>query len=388
MSASYEHHGGFIATTAGFPGVYPIQAVVSGSQRRERAANEGELAKASSELDSGFGNGICNAGVSNAKEDAMANQTFDPTNQPDEYCLDFLFVPESMEDRMRRSRSQTKASLIRELQPDINDNLTGEPGLPMYVQNYGGREEEYTNISGDTFLDQMFVSISQEDKVRVSARQPMESLFKELLGAALVYNGPIACEEERKDVPSKPATGTPDATVPVQRSPRSGCDRAEEAQEVRTCLEIATPKDCVQGPNQTQAAVSGGQDGLEGSDEPVSVPVSQEWTEESLKTPKRTKRKRSSQRMDEAAAAEGQLARSQKRRRTRVEDMNPADVHVCEYDGCGKKFARAYNLEIHRRGHRNEYPFRCDEPNCLKRFMWRSGMERHELVHKRRARGS
>lgn len=75
----------------------------------------------------------------------------------------------------------------------------------------------------------------------------------------------------------------------------------------------------------------------------------------------------------------------QKKKRTRVEDMDPAEVHVCRVADCNKKFAKKYNLRIHERRHRGDLPFMC--PKCSKRFMWLSSYERHLRVHESRAGG-
>lgn len=83
------------------------------------------------------------------------------------------------------------------------------------------------------------------------------------------------------------------------------------------------------------------------------------------------------------------ISKRRKRTRTRVEDMDPADVHVCTYHGCGRKFAKKYNLTVHERGHRGELPYKCEVLNCGKPFMWLSSFSRHLRVHeKKRKAGS
>lgn len=78
--------------------------------------------------------------------------------------------------------------------------------------------------------------------------------------------------------------------------------------------------------------------------------------------------------------------RSQKRKRTRVEDLDPTQVHVCSFEDCRKKFAKKYNLKIHERRHRGDLPFIC--PLCQKKFMWQSSYTRHLRVHESRRDGS
>lgn len=77
---------------------------------------------------------------------------------------------------------------------------------------------------------------------------------------------------------------------------------------------------------------------------------------------------------------------TRKRRRTRVEDLDPSDVYVCSFEDCRKKFAKKYNLKIHERRHRGDLPFIC--PQCAKKFMWQSSFERHLRVHEARAAAS
>lgn len=88
---------------------------------------------------------------------------------------------------------------------------------------------------------------------------------------------------------------------------------------------------------------------------------------------------------DRDGRTNGQHQRRQKKKRTRVEDMDPAQVHVCPIGDCQKKFAKKYNLKIHERRHRGDLPFLC--PKCSKRFMWQSSFERHLRVHEARAGG-
>ncbi|PXF49751.1 Krueppel-like factor 14 [Gracilariopsis chorda] len=78
------------------------------------------------------------------------------------------------------------------------------------------------------------------------------------------------------------------------------------------------------------------------------------------------------------------ISKKRKRTRTRVEDMDPADVHVCTFHGCGRKFAKKYNLTVHERGHRGELPYKCEVLNCGKPFMWLSSFSRHLRVHEKK----
>eukprot|EP00177_Eucheuma_denticulatum_P005463 GFKZ01009927.1.p1 GENE.GFKZ01009927.1~~GFKZ01009927.1.p1 ORF type:complete len:540 (-),score=73.49 GFKZ01009927.1:171-1790(-) len=82
---------------------------------------------------------------------------------------------------------------------------------------------------------------------------------------------------------------------------------------------------------------------------------------------------------------QGQGERRQKKKRTRVEDLDPTEVYVCPVADCRKKFAKKYNLKIHERRHRGDLPFIC--PKCSKKFMWQSSFERHLRVHSSREAG-
>lgn len=76
------------------------------------------------------------------------------------------------------------------------------------------------------------------------------------------------------------------------------------------------------------------------------------------------------------------IVRPQKRKRTRAEDLDPTQVHVCSFHDCHKKFAKKYNLKIHERRHRGDLPFICQL--CQKKFMWQSSYSRHLKVHESR----
>ena len=73
--------------------------------------------------------------------------------------------------------------------------------------------------------------------------------------------------------------------------------------------------------------------------------------------------------------------REAKKSRTKVQDLDPALVHVCTVEGCNRKFAKKYNLKIHLRRHNGDLPFLCEYSGCSKRFMWLSSFSRHQRVH-------
>ncbi|KAI0559447.1 hypothetical protein FGB62_150g02 [Gracilaria domingensis] len=241
MFGSSEQHGRFIASATGFPGVYPVKAVVSLSPSNRQATPQGTFAKASTEPNSGFGSGICNGGVSKVEQDVNVNDP-DATSDnggangpgtitaglPDvgerlvhvaeveTICvgdtLDIMFVPLSTEDRIRLSSGQSMANLFRELHPDFPESETERPGSEIGGQNEDGNEKVPMNMSDDEYMDQVFARLRHVHKERPPSSQRKESLL-ELLGDTQVYEGPSGCDEELKDVPSGPATNSPDATV-------------------------------------------------------------------------------------------------------------------------------------------------------------------------------
>jgi hypothetical protein len=56
----------------------------------------------------------------------------------------------------------------------------------------------------------------------------------------------------------------------------------------------------------------------------------------------------------------------------------------CMVKGCGKFFSRSYNFKSHMETHdeKREYPFPCQEPNCTKKFVRKTDLQRHhQSVH-------
>lgn len=70
----------------------------------------------------------------------------------------------------------------------------------------------------------------------------------------------------------------------------------------------------------------------------------------------------------------------QPRRLTTKEDAN----FQCHVKGCGKLFGRSYNFKAHMETHdaSREYPFPCPLPDCTKRFVRKTDLQRHhQSVH-------
>jgi uncharacterized Zn-finger protein len=68
------------------------------------------------------------------------------------------------------------------------------------------------------------------------------------------------------------------------------------------------------------------------------------------------------------------------RKMTTREDAN----YQCKVKGCGKLFSRSYNFKAHMETHDSSrvYPFPCPLPNCSKKFVRKTDLQRHhQSVH-------
>ncbi|KAI0557576.1 hypothetical protein FGB62_286g04 [Gracilaria domingensis] len=277
MFASNGGNEKFVVSTAGFPGVYPAAGVTCRSPTSVKAAGEGSdpITAGLPDVGNGFaevaeverayagglhtgealGNGEAGDG---ANGDGAKGMTFDPYNLPEEDDLDLRFQWVSKEDRIRVCRPQPMASLFRELLRNFPDNGDVGAGYSAPEQHESGDEKAPFNVSREERMDQFFEGISYEDKVRVSRPQPMESLFKELLGKALIYHGPIGCE------------GAPRNDAPMPGSGNSGAAANSGPGETPTGM------GCVEAPSEHGASVAEEEDVRIGSAAPVSGTEPQE----------------------------------------------------------------------------------------------------------------
>lgn len=90
------------------------------------------------------------------------------------------------------------------------------------------------------------------------------------------------------------------------------------------------------------------------------------------------------------SAAPAPAIKKRRNARVRVAELLPSEVYQCPSTGCGKRFAKKYNLKIHLRRHAGALPFVCtgeegSAAGCGKRFMWQSSFMRHKRSHEKRA---
>ncbi|KAI0484013.1 hypothetical protein GGR56DRAFT_4567 [Xylariaceae sp. FL0804] len=77
------------------------------------------------------------------------------------------------------------------------------------------------------------------------------------------------------------------------------------------------------------------------------------------------------------------VSRSQRRQPRKLTTKEEANFQ-CEVKGCGKLFSRSYNYKAHLETHdeNREYPFPCNMPNCNKKFVRKTDLQRHnQSVH-------
>ncbi len=56
-------------------------------------------------------------------------------------------------------------------------------------------------------------------------------------------------------------------------------------------------------------------------------------------------------------------------------------IHLCSFDGCGKKFDTMQHLQDHNWSHTDKKPFLCDFPNCNKGYISVTKLNAHKRIH-------
>lgn len=87
--------------------------------------------------------------------------------------------------------------------------------------------------------------------------------------------------------------------------------------------------------------------------------------------------------MAHEARSMSQLANRPRRAPRKLTTKEEANFQ-CNAKGCGKLFSRSYNFKAHMETHREkrEYPFPCQMPDCTKKFVRKTDLQRHhQSVH-------
>lgn len=72
-------------------------------------------------------------------------------------------------------------------------------------------------------------------------------------------------------------------------------------------------------------------------------------------------------------------SRSNSNASTMIPSSSTPGNHLCLHPGCGKSFARLYNLTSHQKIHSNDRPFACSQ--CGRKFARQHDRNRHEKLH-------
>eukprot|EP00737_Agarophyton_chilense_P000562 gb/GEZJ01000625.1/.p1 GENE.gb/GEZJ01000625.1/~~gb/GEZJ01000625.1/.p1 ORF type:complete len:578 (+),score=73.08 gb/GEZJ01000625.1/:3761-5494(+) len=319
-----------------------------------------------------------------------AQEPIDPASLPDEDYMDLMFAPRPRKDGAGAALEPTWKEFIETLTHEFSSNSPEEAEIRESEVVEDGNGVVPIDMSDEDYIDRMFAPLALEDRNKLVKNRSRRCSVNEYLAHDIAKDRRMCAERPPAALNFKPPNEIGNGIA--REVPRKALRETHQVIRVGTEAQVSTEtaRDTIHGEarGSNRTTLGEGHDGDSQNKRTVPTAAHQRPSNPAVaKRVKRSaKRKRSPRRKaTKVVKGEGE-GRQPKRRRKRVEDMNPADVHFCDYEGCGKRFARKYNLTVHQRGHRDEFPFRCDLPHCGKSFMWHSSLSRHLRVHEKRRR--